>query len=144
MIPIMRNKSGSRLSFGKKLLLAAAAVAAALSLAIGISNASLIRAQSQSAAGVQFEVASVKRNNSGSRGNYFRPSEGRFSAENVSIQQILTWAYRVQDFQILGAPDWIGSEHYDIEAKVEGQTRSADMPFMVQKLLQDRYRLVLH
>jgi uncharacterized protein (TIGR03435 family) len=141
---IMRNESVSRLSFGKILLLGAAAVTAAFPLAISTSNASLIRAQSQNAPDVQFDVASVKRNNSGSRGNYFRPSEGRFSAENVSVQQVLTWAYRVQGFQILEAPGWIASEHYDIEAKAQGQERPAGMAFMVQKLLQDRFKLVLH
>jgi len=141
---IMVNRSGNKLSFGKKLLLTAAGVFAALPLAISISNASLIRAQSQNASDVKFDVISVKRNNSGIQGNYFRPSEGRFSAENVSVQQILWWAYRIQDFQVVGAPGWIASEHYDIEAKVEGQTRSADMRLMVQKLLQDRFKLVLH
>jgi bla regulator protein BlaR1 len=139
---IMRNRVAVRLNFGKKVLLAGAGTAAVfIPLAIGVINAPSIHAQAQNSTRLQFEVASVKRNNSGSQPSLFRPATGRFSAENVSVQQLLWWAYNVQDFQIMGGPGWIDSDHYDIEAKADPNQQ---MRPMLQTLLQDRFKLVLH
>jgi len=142
---IMRNRIAARLNFGKMLMLAGAGTAAVLiPIAMGIVNAPAIHAQGQNSTLPRFEVASVKRNNSGSQGNYFRPSNGRFSAENMSLQALLWWAYNVQDFQIVGGPGWIDSDHYDIEAKPAAGQDNSQMQLMVQALLQDRFKLMLH
>jgi uncharacterized protein (TIGR03435 family) len=52
-------------------------------------------------------------------------------------------AYRVNDYQVLG-PDWLATENFDIAAKLpEGATR-AQLPEMIQSLLAERFKLVLH
>jgi len=91
-----------------------------------------------------FEVASVKQNTSGSQGTNFRANGGRFNAENWSVRILLRWSYRVQDFEIAEGPYRIDADHYDIEAKAEINANLQEMRSMVQGLLQDRFKLVLH
>jgi uncharacterized protein (TIGR03435 family) len=61
----------------------------------------------------------------------------------------------VKDSQISGAPGWIDSEHYNIEAKVDDSSADAQrklipmsgaqqLRLMVQSLLADRFKLTLH
>jgi uncharacterized protein (TIGR03435 family) len=91
-----------------------------------------------------FDVASIKRNTSGSQGTSFRANGGRFNAENWSVRILLRWSYRAQDFEIAEGPYQIDADHYDIEAKAESNANLEEMRSMVQGLLQDRFKLVLH
>ena len=102
-----------------------------------------------------FEVASVKPNTSGSTNSSTSFNRGRFVATNVTVKLLLMSAYRVQDFQIIGGPGWIGSDAFDIEAKPEegavpqqpgprDPTAIDPMSLMVQSLLEDRFELKLH
>src|SRR5262249_20025163 len=66
-----------------------------------------------------FEAASVKPSNpdeGGFGGMGTRPG-GLFRAAHVTLLLLMRQAYRVQDFQIVGAPDWINSDRFDIEAR---------------------------
>ena len=105
-------------------------------------NASAVQTSQASASA--FEVASVKRNTSGSQGTNFRANGGRFNAENWSVRILLRWSYRVQDFEIIEGPNRIDADHYDIEAKAGINANLQEMRSMVQGLLQDRFKLVLH
>jgi uncharacterized protein (TIGR03435 family) len=58
---------------------------------------------------------------------------------------LITIAYHVEDFQISGEPGWVNSEHYDIEAKVDGTRTMQEINGpMLQALLADRFKLKLH
>jgi uncharacterized protein (TIGR03435 family) len=63
---------------------------------------------------------------------------------------LIRTAYRVQDFQIVAAPDWVQTEHYDIVAKASGDLRpvSPGGPraqfLMLRSLLIDRFKLKAH
>jgi len=74
-----------------------------------------------------------------------RPSVGRLSVVNMTLKDLLTVAYEVRDFQILGGPSWINSERYDIEAKTDGNTAPQQMAEpMLQALLEERFKLKVH
>mgnify|MGYP003297018792 CR=1 FL=1 len=95
--------------------------AAALTLEIGA--APNLLAQAAESTKPSFEVASVKPNNSGAGSSSTRTEPGgRFTATNVPLRLLIRNAYQLQDFQIVGAPSWIGSERYDIVAKAEDGT----------------------
>src|SRR5689334_22806587 len=70
-----------------------------------------------------FEVASIKpyeEPTSGGRFYGFRGQPGgRLTMTGVTFKMLMTYAYRVRDFQVIGGPDWINSERYDIQAKAE-------------------------
>jgi uncharacterized protein (TIGR03435 family) len=91
-----------------------------------------------------FEVATVKLNKSGDRamGNHFDPERGTWT--NTPLRVLITNAYRVQSDQLLGGPDWIRSERWDIEAKTEGATTTQQKFRMLQPLLEDRFKLKVH
>ena len=99
-----------------------------------------------------FEVASVKANRSG---DLFiridRPASDRFTATNVPLRDLIRFAYDVQDVRLIGGPDWIRSERFDIVAKADQPlpTWSPAGPpipllLMVRSLLADRFGLVVH
>jgi uncharacterized protein (TIGR03435 family) len=52
-------------------------------------------------------------------------------------------AYRVKDFQVQG-PDWMGSERFDIVAKLPDGAKEDQVPEMLQSLLAERFKLTLH
>jgi uncharacterized protein (TIGR03435 family) len=53
-------------------------------------------------------------------------------------------AYRIKDFQLSGAPGWLRSERYDIEAKAATKAGFDDLTAMLQPLLEDRLQLKFH
>jgi len=117
---IMTNRILARMTFAKKLLLAAAGVAVVAGpVVIGVLNAPLSRAQSKPAA-LTFEVASVKAADPNSRGVRLQRTPGNgLSAAGVTLKGLIAFAYDIQDFQISGGPSWFRTERYDIVAKPE-------------------------
>jgi uncharacterized protein (TIGR03435 family) len=90
-----------------------------------------------------FEVASIKRNNSGSEGGGFNANAGFLRVTNNPLRNVIRNAWGLQAFQIMGGPDWINTERWDIVAKAEGNP-GPQMMAMVQSLLADRFKLVAH
>jgi uncharacterized protein (TIGR03435 family) len=61
----------------------------------------------------------------------------------MSLKALLAEAYKLKDYQITG-PDWLATEHFDINAKLpEGATKD-DVPALLQALLADRFKLTAH
>lgn len=100
----------------------------------------------------QFEVASIKPNNSGDRNSSMgSQGPGRFDAKNIPVRTFVAEAYDVRGFQIYGAPDWLASETYDIAAKSEepvaklsNEESWSDTKEKLKTLLEDRCALKLH
>jgi uncharacterized protein (TIGR03435 family) len=91
-----------------------------------------------------FEVATIKRTVSTSDNSFVRVQPGgRLSVGNNSLWNIIRNAYRVQGFQIVGGPDWINSERWEIVAKAEGDPAPEQLLVMLQNLLADRFKLVV-
>jgi uncharacterized protein (TIGR03435 family) len=126
----------------KRLNLMAAACAAFATPAFLI-GPSLI---AQAPANQSFEVASVKPNKSGDgRVMVGLQPGGRFTATNVPLRMLLRQAFNVQDFQIVGGPDWIGSDRFDVVAKApEGEFTADQMRPMLRSLLAERFKLASH
>jgi uncharacterized protein (TIGR03435 family) len=93
------------------------------------------------ATGRQFEVASIKPNNSGSRRSNCCGGPGRFVGQNVTLGMLINVAYGAQDFQVSGGPGWINSERWDVEAKAEDRASADEMGPMLQRLLENRFKL---
>jgi uncharacterized protein (TIGR03435 family) len=105
---------------------------------------------------VTFEVAAIKRSaNLDAGGTLGMFPGGRFRAINVDARNLIAFAYRTSPrslvpSQIIGAPDWMATERYDITAKIgpELVERAASDPLqtptLVQALLEERFKLTLH
>jgi len=92
-----------------------------------------------------FEVASVKPNTSGDGRVLMTPQPGgRLNLVNVPLRLMIRYAYRVQDFQVVGGPDWISTARFDVVAKAEGGNPSQEeLQLMLRSLLADRFKLVV-
>jgi uncharacterized protein (TIGR03435 family) len=92
-----------------------------------------------------FEVASIKRNTSGEAGAGLDISRGQLRATNAPLLPVIRQAFEVMDTQIVGAPDWVATERYDILAKApEGITTADGMRPLIRALLAERFKLGSH
>jgi uncharacterized protein (TIGR03435 family) len=101
----------------------------------------------------QFEVASIKPNNSGApppRKNPFACLPGgRFTATNVTLMDMIVLIYPASGSRVRmqGGPDWRNSERFDIVAKADAtqsNVKTVQCNLMLQSLLEDRFKLKLH
>jgi hypothetical protein len=102
------------------------------------------------ASGPTFEVASIKPNRTGSGGptsTQVLPG-GTYVATNMPIRLLIGQSYRVSSLRLVGGPSWIASEHFDINAKANGELfpRGDQRPLetALRALLADRFKLVVH
>jgi hypothetical protein len=110
------------------------------SLVVAVLIAS-VQAQSQS--DPAFEVASIKKNTSGTTRQLMDGSGGRYTATNVPVRFLIQSAYRLQNMQLVGGPRWIDSDHFDIVAS-RGARSVDELPAMLRTLLGDRFALKVH
>jgi len=89
-----------------------------------------------------FEVASVKRRTEPGGGFMGRQPGGRFTAQGVSLQDLIVFAYDVQPYQILNGPRWLDSERWDVTA-TGAPGSPADVLAALQNLLANRFSLVI-
>jgi uncharacterized protein (TIGR03435 family) len=102
-----------------------------------------------------FEVATIKPAAPSPDGhthiNY--PPDDRFSAINITLLNLMQWAYGMPERQIFDGPSWLGETRFDIQAKADNGDQFRTLPSdqggalkrqMVQALLADRFHLKLH
>ena len=90
-----------------------------------------------------FEAASIKPHTSDDRGLRVEARAARFVANNAAVTHIMEYAFGVRSDQILGGPEWVRSERFDIEAVVPQGTPPEDVPRMARQLLRDRFQLAV-
>src|SRR5262249_10325272 len=145
---ILENRA-AKLNFAKKLMLVASGLAVVvIPLVIGIVHASPGAAQPQTDR-LRFEAASIKVNKLGENqlpgADFAAQPGGRLHVRNNPMQNVIRGAFGVeQRFLLLGGPDWIDSDRYDIEARAEGNPSRDQMMTMLQSLLEDRLKLKVH
>jgi uncharacterized protein (TIGR03435 family) len=126
---------GCGAAFGKA---AASAPAAAATAAPGAASAGAPTGSPT------FEVASVKRNTvAGDSEPTGDSSNGRLSLRNMPMFVLVARAYGV-NYDRLAGPDWIRTERYDIDAKFPPDSKSDALWPMLQNLLAERFKLVVH
>lgn len=104
-------------------------------------------AQTPAAGPPSFDVASVKLHKGVITFSADPAVHGRTVISTAStLRDFIEYAYGVRSDQIAGAPAWAFSEHYDLEAKAEGEgaLSTAQSRQMIQALLADRFQLRIH
>jgi uncharacterized protein (TIGR03435 family) len=94
-----------------------------------------------------FEVATIKPNNSGATSMQGLTMRGRnFATRASSLGDLIGFAYEVQAKQIVGSPDWLDKDRFDIAAvpEQEGSPSPEQIRIMIRKLLADRFKLTFH
>src|SRR6266576_5570801 len=160
IVRIMTESVARRLDFRRKVMLGAAGlIAVAAPVVFGLVNGTVSRAGSQpqtkGATAPVYDVASIKPNNSEIGLFKMMFVQDGFSATSVTLRMLIRTAYGVEDSQIFGVPNWVNSEKYDIEARMDSAVadrlrklsedqRSVEKRRMLQALLADRFKLMLH
>jgi uncharacterized protein (TIGR03435 family) len=106
-----------------------------------------------------FDAISIRPNNSGPTIDngvsrvvtYIRFSSDGFEMVNANLKSLISAAYNVKDDAIVGGPNWIVSNHYDVNGKVTGSEGAAPpkltsprRKLMIRALLADRFKLAVH
>jgi uncharacterized protein (TIGR03435 family) len=110
-------------------------------LACVLSSASLSVAQP--APQPAFEAAAIRPNTTGASGSNWRIHPGGVTVENMSLRHIIQAAFTLQDYQYSG-PAWLENERYNIDAKDETKADGKQLVRMLQTLLAERCKLVVH
>jgi uncharacterized protein (TIGR03435 family) len=114
-----------------------------------LTNLSVVAAQppraSAQATGPTFEIVSIKPNKSGGTIGGVRPQPGgRFVMVNSPIARLIRIAYPSMSPELIGAPAWVASERYDVEARAGAQPTAKEMESMLRAMLADRLKFVAH
>ena len=120
-------------------------------MCISAMGGAYVRAQSSNASPLSFDVASVKLNR-GTPNLHFTATPGALHVTSITMRDLIEVAYEIKDIQLVGAPDWVSSERYDIdtkldeaaaqeEAKLSAAQQATRLHLRLQSLLADRFKL---
>jgi bla regulator protein blaR1 len=167
MVQIMTDRVVHKLNFARKLLLwTAACLAIALPISFGMFNVTPSRAESLLAGTPKFQNVSIKPHVEATNGvmmtkmmMVMKPVKpGEFSGMDVtgiSLHWLIQTAYRIQETQLTGEPDWAKTARYDIKATVDPavaqqmqnlneKQREVVTQEMMQQLLADYFKVTVH
>jgi uncharacterized protein (TIGR03435 family) len=90
-----------------------------------------------------FAVATIKPHDPNSNHQGFDATGERVTARDQSVASLMMFAYGIHPSQIVGAPDWVFQQRYDVEGKTDtpGEPNLRQQQEMLQKLLADRFGL---
>lgn len=126
------------------MILVTSKLALALAATVVLFAAPMAQAPAPSQAAPAFEVASIRKNVSVSDGASVRAQPGgRLTVTNNTLRNIIRNAYNLQNYQIIGGPDWMNNDRWDITAKAADDTPPPEMLLMLRTLLADRFKLVV-
>ena len=103
-----------------------------------------------------FEVAAIKPSKPDDRNQSWHASADRILIENFTLRHLIRSAYGLKtDSQVLGGPDWLDKQAFDISAKIDDaeieKMKAMDWPSkqrersaMLRSLLAERFALKAH
>lgn len=92
------------------------------------------------------DVVTIKPSQPGAQGKGFGFNGTHFRTFNTNVNDLIAVAYGMHAKQIIGAPDWLGTDLFDIDGvpDVPGRPNIKQMGLILQKLLADRFALKFH
>jgi uncharacterized protein (TIGR03435 family) len=101
---------------------------------------------SKAIAQVRFEVASIhpSRPGASARDGFLLVGVDRFDAEAATVRDILDMLNGWQLFRVVGGPDWMTTDRFEIHAKAGAPIPSEERQDAVLALLADRFKLVVN
>lgn len=93
-----------------------------------------------------WEVATVKPSDPDDHSAGFQLHGREIYIERMTVESMLLMAYGYHKKQIVGAPDWIATERWDVKGvpDVDGEPSIKQYQGMVRKILAERFGLVTH
>src|SRR5882672_1971723 len=69
---------------------------------------------------------------------------GRYELRMATMVDLVAIAYGIDADRVLGGPSWLEMERFDVIAKPPAKSTPEPLKLMLQQLLSDRFKLVLH
>jgi bla regulator protein BlaR1 len=92
-----------------------------------------------------FDAVSIKRNTSAAGSSSLGlPIGSAFNMTNMSMLGAISTAYPVKNPDIIGAPDWLRTDRYDIVAKAPGKPTREEVTAMLRTMMRERLKLAAH
>jgi uncharacterized protein (TIGR03435 family) len=93
-----------------------------------------------------FEVATIKPAPPDEKGKLFGFNGSRVKTINTTLLDLITFAYGVQQKQVVGGPDWMSTIKWDIDGQPDtpGAPSRDQLQGMFQKLLAERFQVTFH
>lgn len=94
----------------------------------------------------KFDVVTVKPSDPNRPGKLFTMRGRRIVTINTTVNDLISFAYSVHPKQIVGGPDWFGTDKFDIDGvpDVVGQPNSEQFRLLIQDVLTQRFGLTFH
>ena len=93
-----------------------------------------------------FEVATIKPSDPARQGKLLTMKGRQVLTINTTLKDLVVFAYGIHPGQVVGGPAWMDSDKYDVTGLPEGQGQPsiAQLNRMIQKLVEDRFKLTTH
>ncbi len=69
---------------------------------------------------------------------------GRYDVRNATMVDLISAAYNMDSSKVLGGPNWLDWDRFDVMAKATPTATRQDVSSMLQSLLAERFKLVVH
>ncbi len=96
----------------------------------------------------RFDVATIKpsKEDVEGRGFSFMIRGSHVMTVNTTVKNLIAFAYRLHPKQIVGGPDWLGTEKFDIDGvpDVAGRPNDKQFRMLFRALLTERFKLAFH
>src|SRR5438132_42456 len=69
---------------------------------------------------------------------------GRYELRKATMVDLIRTAYSVDADSVVGGPSWLESDRFDVIAKAPPSTSPETVKLMLQALLADRFKLIVH
>jgi uncharacterized protein (TIGR03435 family) len=93
---------------------------------------------------LSFEVASIRPSPRDAVSAMAPLPGGRFVATNTTLSTLVQVAYRISNRGLKGGPAWMYEDNFDLSAQAGRSISSTELSLMMQTLLADRFKLVVH
>jgi uncharacterized protein (TIGR03435 family) len=71
-------------------------------------------------------------------------SRGLLNAPNMTLRQLIEGAYSLDNYQVTGGPEWVGSARFEVQGRLPGDANRQQLLPMLGPLLGERFRLAFH
>jgi uncharacterized protein (TIGR03435 family) len=91
----------------------------------------------------EFEVAEVRPSKPDTQPNYTMKN-GRLEALGVTMKDLISFAYNLDDYMLPGGEKWLDADRFDIIAKADPAVTDGALQAMLRTLLAQRFHLKSH
>ena len=112
---------------------------------LGLLAVAAARAQEKPAR-LTYEIGSVKPSDPSLEDGSVNPFPNGigYHADQVTVRNMLAVMYRIPARQIVGGPEWVYTENFDVVGRADGRYSIDELHVMFENLLMDRFNLKLH